>query len=113
LASSRDNALNFLLRKDIGSGALAPSTEDIVGWEFMASVFRVHKADKAYQRHQPIMPLGFGRALSRPGNRGLGHHMGIPACHGKAGKVTQIVFGALQLKAGGASHVQISVDSSF
>jgi hypothetical protein len=51
LTSSGDKALDFLLMKDVGSGSLAPSTEAIVGWEFMASVFRVHKADKTTQRH--------------------------------------------------------------
>jgi len=107
------NALDFLLPKDVGSGPLASSTEDIVGGEFMAWVFRVHKAGEAQQRHQSIMALCLGHGLSRPCNGGLSHHMGIPACHGKAGKVTQIVFDGLQLKAGGAPHGQIGIDSSL
>jgi hypothetical protein len=95
LAGSGDNALEFILLKDVGCGALPPSTKDISWGEFMTSVFRMHKAGKANHRHESIMPLRFGRALSRPCNRGLGHDMGIATRHGKAGKVPQVVFGTL------------------
>ena len=59
------------------------------------------------------MALGFRGALPSPGNRGVGHYMGVALCRGKLRKVAQVALHGVKLKIGRPADRQIRLNSLY
>src|SRR5215470_17154333 len=98
MAGLREEGLEVLLAKEVGSPSPPLARKQPSWWHLMARVFRVAKAGKPDDHAQTVMALGFRGALLGPRDRRVGDHVGVALCGGKLRKAAQVALHRLKLK---------------